>query len=70
MGYTLITLTEREVLYQIIRIKLQHLNKKVNREKKVNDSFTQEPAKRSENVFCYNLEYKSELKCLFTIKCV
>lgn len=46
-----VTLTEREVLSQIIRIKLQHLEKKMNREKKTSNSFTQKTYKNTTETF-------------------
>lgn len=46
-----VTLAEREVLSQIIRIKLQHLEKKMNREKKTSNSFTQKTYKNTTETF-------------------
>lgn len=64
-----VTLAEPEVLSQIIRIKLQHLDKKMNREKKTSNSFTQKkPTKWNTNttetfsLFTVNIIYSSNLQ--------
>lgn len=60
-----VTLTEREVLSQIIRIKLQHLEKKMNREKKTSNSFTQKTYKNTTetfSLFTVNIIYSSNLQ--------